>query len=104
MTVVRSLWAAVQGDPVFMRRVNGWLTLFWLAMIPVSFATGWVKLTTYVSALSLWALVSGHWSAWQAARVEVNQAREEARRDEQDFAGDVVARMVRETEVAPATD
>jgi len=27
----------------------------------------------FVSALSLWALVSGHWSAWQAARVEVHQ-------------------------------
>ena len=30
--------------------------------------------------LSLWALVSGHWAAWQAARVEVTQqAEEEAR-------------------------
>jgi hypothetical protein len=27
----------------------------------------------YVSALSIWALVSGHWSAWQAARTEVKQ-------------------------------
>lgn len=58
---------------MFMRRVNGWLTIFWLVMIPVSLATGWVKSVTYVSALSLWALVSGHWSAWQAARVEVKQ-------------------------------
>jgi len=73
MNVIRSLWASVQGDPVFMRRVNGWLTIFWLAMIPVSIATGWVKSVVYVSALSLWALVSGHWSAWQAARVEVRQ-------------------------------
>jgi hypothetical protein len=32
---------------------------------------------TYVAALSLWALVSGHWSAWQAARVEVNQEQEQ---------------------------
>lgn len=71
--MVKSLWASVQGDPVFMRRVNGWLTVFWIVMIPVSFFTGWVKLTEYVSALSLWALVSGHWSAWQAARVEVKQ-------------------------------
>jgi hypothetical protein len=75
--VIKSLWASIQGDPVFMRRVNGWLTIFWLAMIPVSLATGWVKSVTYVSALSLWALVSGHWSAWQAARVEVNQQHEE---------------------------
>jgi hypothetical protein len=89
VTVAKSLWAAVQGDPVFMRRVNGWLTMFWLAMIPVSLATGWVKSVTYVSALSLWALVSGHWSAWQAARVEVNQ-------QEEDIAGQVVEQVGRE--------
>jgi hypothetical protein len=70
---VKSLWASVQGDPVFMRRVNGWLTIFWIVVIPVSFITGLVQSTIFVSALSLWALVSGHWSAWQAARVEVKQ-------------------------------
>ena len=74
--MIKSLWASVQGDPVFMRKVNGWLTIFWLFMIPVSFITGWVDLTVYVSALSLWALVSGHWSAWQAARVEVHQMKD----------------------------
>lgn len=56
-----------------MQTVNGWLTLFWIAMIPISIWTGWVKSITYVSALSLWALVSGHWSTWQASRVEVHQ-------------------------------
>lgn len=71
--VVSSLWAFVQGDPVLMRRVNGWLTLAWAAMIPVSVVTGWISSVTYVAALSLWALVSGHWAAWQAARVEVKQ-------------------------------
>jgi len=76
MTVIRSLWALVQGSPSFMRRINGWLTIFWLLMIPVSIVTGWVHSVVYVSALSLWALVSGHWSAWQAARVEVEQQRE----------------------------
>ena len=70
---MKSLWAMVQGDPVFMRRVNGWLTVFWIIMIPISIATGWVNSVVYVSALSLWALVSGHLSAWQAARVEVVQ-------------------------------
>jgi hypothetical protein len=85
-----------------MRRVNGWLTLGWIAMIPVSIATGWVKSVAYVSALSLWALVSGHWSAWQAARVEVNQDRERAKREKQDVAEDVVEKIVVETDVAPA--
>lgn len=53
-------------------------------MIPVSAITGWLSSVTYVSALSLWALVSGHWSAWQAARVEVAQeaeAKEHAKED-----------------------
>ena len=68
VVLIKSLWASVQGDPVFMRRVNGWFTIFWVAMIPVSLVTGWISSVAYVAALSLWALVSGHWSAWQAAR------------------------------------
>jgi hypothetical protein len=99
MTAVKRLWASVQGDPVFMRRVNGWLTIFWLAMIPVSYELGWLKSVVYVSALSLWALVSGHWSAWQAARVEVAQAREKERQEKEPVEEKVVAKIVEETEV-----
>jgi hypothetical protein len=98
--VIKSLWASVQEDPVFMRRVNGWLTVFWIAMIPVSILTRWISGVTYVAALSLWALVSGHWSAWQAARVEVNQQEEEKERDGEDMPGQVIDRMVQETDVA----
>lgn len=100
MSVVKSLWASIQGDPVFMRRVNGWLTLFWIVMIPISIATGWISSVTYVACLSLWALVSGHWSAWQAARVEVEQVREAEKEDEKDVPGEVVERIVEETEVS----
>ena len=99
MSVVKSLWASIQGDPVFMRRVNGWLTVFWIVMIPISIATGWISSVTYVAALSLWALVSGHWSAWQAARVEVEQVKEAEKREEEDVPGEVVERIVEETEV-----
>jgi len=101
--LVKSLWASVQGDPVFMRRVNGWLTVFWLVMIPVSIVTHWISSVTYVAALSLWALVSGHWSAWQAARVEVNQAREARERDQQDMSGEIVERLVEETNIQPTS-
>jgi hypothetical protein len=94
-----SLWASVQGDPVFMRRVNGWLTIFWLAMIPTSYALGWLNSVVYVSALSLWALVSGHWAAWQAARVEVAQQREFERERTQPVEEKVVKRLVEETDV-----
>ena len=99
MGTIKSLWASIQGDPVFMRRVNGWLTVFWVAMIPVSLVTGWVKSVVYVSALSLWALVSGHWSAWQAARVEVQQQRLESREEEHPLEARVVDEMVRQTTV-----
>src|SRR5512141_410466 len=99
---MKSLWAMVQGDPVFMRRVNGWLAIFWLIMIPISLVTHWVSSVVYVSALSLWALVSGHWSAWQAARVEVAQREEARKREEEDVAGDVVEQLVQRTTVEPA--
>jgi len=99
MDVIKSLWASVQGDAVFMRRVNGWLTIFWIVMIPVSIATGWISSVTYVAALSLWALVSGHWSAWQAARVEVKQQQEEKKREQEDVPAEVVAKIVDETTV-----
>ena len=98
MNVAKSLWASIQGDPVFMRRVNGWLAIFWIAMIPISVATHWVESTVYVSALSLWALVSGHWSAWQAARVEVQQQQDA----ERDLAQDVKERLIAETNLEEA--
>lgn len=99
MSLIKGLWASVQGDPVFMRRVNGWLTILWLVMIPVSIATHWLSSVIYVSALSLWALVSGHWSAWQAARVEVAQKQAEARRE--NVASEVVEQLVESTTIEP---
>jgi hypothetical protein len=102
MTFVRSLWASVQGDPKFMRRVNGWFTIGWIAMIPVSAAMGWLDSVTYVSALSLWALVSGHWSAWQAARVEVNQESAAKKERKRDLAGEVVDAIVEKTTIEAA--
>lgn len=93
MEFFKSLWRTVQGDPIFMRRVNGWLTIFWIIMIPVSYYAGWLQSVTFVSALSLWALVSGHWSAWQAARTEVAQRREE----QKDTEGRIVKRIIQET-------
>ena len=103
MSMVKSLWAMVQGDPVFMRRVNGWLTIAWIIMIPVSIATGWIHSVAYISALSLWALVSGHWSAWQAARVEVVQQREMDERERNPIEQRVVQAIVEETTVEPSS-
>jgi hypothetical protein len=102
MTQMKSLWAAVQGDPVFMRRVNGWLAVFWIAMIPISMMLGWLHSVVYVSALSLWALVSGHWSAWQAARVEVEQERQLTAENKRPVEKRVVEEVVEQTELEAA--
>ena len=98
---VRSVWASIQGDPVFMRRVNGWLTMFWLVMIPISYTMHWLSSVVYVSALSLWALVAGHWSSWQAARVEVAQEREVRRQRDDPMEDKVVSKIIEKTEVSP---
>jgi len=42
-----------------MRRVNGWLALFWVAMIPISYRSVAEQRHLCVP-LSLWALVAGH--------------------------------------------
>jgi hypothetical protein len=102
VAVMKSLWASIQGDPVFMRRVNGWLTIFWILMIPFSIFFGLLSSVSYVSALSLWALVSGHWSAWQAARVEVEQMAEAKEREENPIEERVVEEIIERTTVAPA--
>jgi hypothetical protein len=82
-----------------MMRLNGWLTMFWIAMIPVSFALGWLNSVTYVSALSLWALVSGHWSTWQAARVEVTQQAQLDAEERHPVEERVVEQMIKDTDV-----
>ena len=99
MNVAKSLWSSVQGSPVFMRRINGYATVIWIVMIPVSYAAGWLSSVTYVSALSLWALVSGHLSAWQAARVEVAQAEEAKKRADENIPRDVVEHLIERTTV-----
>jgi hypothetical protein len=101
-SLLKSLWAVVQGDPVFMRRLNGWLTVLWVVMIPVSIAFGWIRSIVYISALSLWALVSGHWAAWQAARVEVVQQRELRQQHERPIEQKVVEKLVAETDLEPS--
>ncbi len=104
MNIAKSIWSSVQGDPVFMRRLNGWMTVFWIVMIPVSFELGWLKSVAFVSALSLWALVTGHWSTWQAARVEVSQQEQIEKEAASPVEERVVDKLVAETSVESAGD
>jgi len=73
MNQVRTLWASVMDNPTLFKKINGWMTVFWVIMIPVSILMGWTQSVTYVSALSIYALITGHLSTWQAARVEEKQ-------------------------------
>ncbi len=60
-------------EPSKFQKVNGWLVIIWMVLIPVSAALGLLTSVVYVSALSLYAIVTGHLSTWQAARVESRQ-------------------------------
>jgi len=90
------------GDPVFMRRVNGWLTVLWIAMIPVSIIS---IITHWISSVDLrrrsfpvgarpW-----HWSAWQAAGSRSTSNGKAEKRAHADLPGEIVERLVRDTEV-----
>ena len=60
----------------------------------------WMDKQHHIRRFTLaWALVSGHWSAWQAARVEVLQKKEAERKAAEDMAGEIVDRVVQETTV-----
>ncbi len=71
-------------------------------MIPLSYSFGWLSSVTYASALSLWALVSGHWSSWQAALVEVAPQQEIEKAAEHPVEDKVVEKLVDETTVERA--
>lgn len=60
------------GRPEFLRGFHGWATLVWfVASFPLAWYYG--SSVVFVTFLSLYAIVTGHWSSWQAARVETKQ-------------------------------
>lgn len=46
------------------KKTHFWLTVFFLAQIPVALATGIKESLPYVVFLSQWALVASHWTAY----------------------------------------
>lgn len=76
---MRGLWASVTENPVLMRRFNGWATVIWfIAAVPICvYLASSVPFLVFVS---VYAVVTGHLSAWAAARVEVRQEEIEAER------------------------
>jgi hypothetical protein len=94
---MRKNWNGLLEEPRLMRRLQGWLTVLWVAMIPLALITGWVKSVTFVSALSLWALVASHGAWWAASSVECRQA-------EEDVPADVVEKLVEKTDLEEAAE
>lgn len=64
---------ALFGRPRFLRGFHGWLTLIWFVAIPLTVATNLKTSITWIALMSVWANFVGHFSSWQAARVEVKQ-------------------------------
>lgn len=64
---MKALW-----DPVLFRKVNGWLTVVWfVAALPIClFLANSVPFLVFIS---VYAVVTGHLSTWQSARVEARQ-------------------------------
>lgn len=71
--MMKALWASIQGDPKFMSALHGWLTIIWGFVTIPMLVLGWYQSIAFISILSLYAIVTGHWASWQASRVEVKQ-------------------------------
>ena len=55
-----------------MRQLHGWLTVIWfVAAIPICIYLN--DSVPFLVFISVYAVVTGHWSSWQAARVEEKQ-------------------------------
>jgi hypothetical protein len=88
VNTLRALWASIEGDPAFMQKLHARLTVTWLlASIPVCIwafydpENRW--LVPILIFVSFYANTSGHWSSWQAARVETKQEEIEEKRQEE---------------------
>lgn len=72
MKTLHTWWSKFEQNPLYMRRLNGWLTVLWfIAAFPICiFLSNSVPFLVFIS---VYAVVTGHLSSWQAARVEVHQ-------------------------------
>lgn len=62
-----------------MMQLHLYLTLFWgVASVPLCLLIDGNLAERFLVFISLYAVVTGHWSAWQASRVEVEQLNQAA--------------------------
>jgi hypothetical protein len=65
-------FVALFGRPEVLRNFHGIMTLIWFVLIFPS-VLWWKESVTWIVIMSVWANLVGHFSSWQAARVEVVQ-------------------------------
>ena len=66
-------FSSVFGRPAFLRGFHGWMTLGWGLLIPITVFSSLKSSIVWIALMSVWANFVGHFSSWQAARVEVKQ-------------------------------
>lgn len=66
-------FSSIFGRPAFLRGFHGWMTLGWGLLIPITVLTSLRASIVWIALMSVWANFVGHFSSWQAARVEVKQ-------------------------------
>lgn len=59
-------------DVIFLKRFHAYAMWIFTIQIPIALLTDLKDSVPYLVFLSLWALVSAHWGAWQATRAEEN--------------------------------
>lgn len=69
--------AAKFSDARFLRAFHGWATITWAVLIVPS-VLWWRSSLPWIVLMSVWANLAGHWSSWQASRVEVKEDERDA--------------------------
>lgn len=59
-------------NPRILLRFHATATSIWILMI-IPTLIWWSESVLWIALMSVWANIAGHWSAWQAARVEVKK-------------------------------
>lgn len=91
---------ALLSESKFLQKFHGWATVVWFVLsLPLALAFG--DIIVFVTFLSLYAIVTGHWSSWQAARVENLQIVEQKRHEEEDIPKGVAEHLVDKTTIEP---
>ena len=91
---LKQKWNDRINDPKFLQAFNGWATVVWFAAaIPICvFLADSVPFLVFIS---VYAVVTGHLSSWQASRVEARQEREEDEQEshQADYLEEIVKRV-----------